>query len=172
MPNELKPCPFCGCKYVFMRTTHRIDNVFNTQYEVYCSKCSARGGSRITEQTAREHWNRRLTMPEKEYIDRKAIPLKKFIKTAQMFSDDIICAIGTNFMENIAESENKELFEIIKAIQEAPTADVAEVKHGEWLIKETALGTCCICSVCGSCPTMEYRYCPYCGADMRGDKNG
>lgn len=66
-------------------------------------------------------------MPEKEYIDRKAIPLKKFIQTAQMFADDIACAVGTDWMEKIAEAENKKLFEIIKAIQEAPTADVAEV---------------------------------------------
>lgn len=51
-----------------------------------------------------------------------------------------------------------------------PTADVAEVKHGYWDTTDTILGRCCICSVCGSCPTMEYRYCPYCGAKMDGGK--
>ena len=42
----------------------------------------------------------------------------------------------------------------------------AEVKHGEWNTTDTPLGRCCICSVCRSCPTMEYNYCPYCGAKM------
>lgn len=65
----------------------------------------------------------------KEYIEREALPLKKFTQTAQMFQDDIIAAIGTDFMQNIAESENKELFEIINAIQKAPTADVVEVTY-------------------------------------------
>lgn len=111
-----------------------------------------------------------------EYIERKAIPLKKFIKTAQMFADDIACAFGTDWMEKIAEAENKKLFEIIKAIQEAPTADVAEVKRGEW-IKQNGLYSC---SVCGkTCPyevsadLVEYwtcHYCPNCGAKMDGGK--
>ena len=61
MTNELKPCPFCGCEYVFVRITHRADGLSNTQYEVYCSNCSANGGSRINEQNAREDWNRRAT---------------------------------------------------------------------------------------------------------------
>ena len=55
-----------------------------------------------------------------------------------------------------------------KLIANAPAADVAPVVHGEWDTSDTPLGRCCVCSVCGSCPTMEYNYCPYCGADMRG----
>ena len=47
-------------------------------------------------------------------------------------------------------------------------ADVVEVRHGDWETSDTILGRCCVCSVCGSCPTMEYRYCPYCGAKMDG----
>lgn len=57
-----------------------------------------------------------------------------------------------------------------KLMVDAPTADVAPVKHGEWDTTDTPLGRCCICSVCGSCPTMEYNYCPYCGAKMDGGK--
>ena len=57
---ELKPCPFCGSKYVFVRITHYADGLSNTQYEVYCSECSAIGGSRIAEHKAREDWNRRV----------------------------------------------------------------------------------------------------------------
>jgi hypothetical protein len=55
-------------------------------------------------------------------------------------------------------------------LAKASTADVAEVKHGEWETTDTPLGRCCVCSVCGSCPTLEYNYCPYCGAKMDGGK--
>lgn len=61
---ELLPCPFCESNYVFVRTTHRKDGLSNTQYEVYCSKCSAIGGSRIEERKAIEAWNTRT--PQKE----------------------------------------------------------------------------------------------------------
>lgn len=58
--EKLNSCPFCGSSYIFVRTTHRKDNINDTQYEVYCSKCSATGGSRIKEDTAIESWNRRI----------------------------------------------------------------------------------------------------------------
>ena len=66
MMAELKPCPFCGSNYVFVRTTHRKDGLWNTQYEVYCSKCSAIGGSRTDETKVREDWNTR-TPKKKRY---------------------------------------------------------------------------------------------------------
>ena len=43
--------------------------------------------------------------------------------------------------------------------------------EGEWKTEDTILGKCCVCSVCGSCPTMEYKYCPYCGAKMKGESD-
>jgi hypothetical protein len=56
---------------------------------------------------------------------------------------------------------------IISAIENAPKGDVAEVKHGYWTTDDDPIfGRMCVCSVCGSCPTMEYKYCPYCGAKM------
>ena len=57
--TDLKPCPFCASNHISIRTTHRRDNVFNTQYEVYCLICSAVGGSRTTENKAIEAWNTR-----------------------------------------------------------------------------------------------------------------
>ena len=59
--------------------------------------------------------------------------------------------------------DRKDLYNVIKFSMDA---DVPEIKHGMWKTSETVPGTCCICSVCGSCPTMEYNYCPYCGAKM------
>ena len=110
-----------------------------------------------------------------EYIDREALPLKEWTKTAQMFSDDIICAVGTDFLNDIAGSENKMLFEIIEAIKSAPTADVAEVRHGEWINErehsvlisgKTIEWDSKRCSECGYKQPHKTNYCPNCGAKM------
>ena len=59
---------------------------------------------------------------------------------------------------------------LIGLLDKAPTEDVQEVKHGEWI--ENGL----YCSVCGYLyDTGEYtnshNYCPDCGADMRKEKD-
>lgn len=67
--------------------------------------------------------------------------------------------------------------DVLLLIEDVPTADVVEVRHGEW--------DDCECSVCGEIhPTlyldeweMKYRiketpYCPYCGAKMDGKGEG
>lgn len=53
------------------------------------------------------------------------------------------------------------------AIEEAPTADVVEVKHGEWMGDRYVWR----CSVCHKWlevlqGTAEMNYCPNCGAEM------
>ena len=63
------------------------------------------------------------------------------------------------------------------SIDNIPTADVAEVKHGEW-IKDaedfTDGNSTHKCSYCGGFIDYynggadEYNYCPYCGAKMDG----
>lgn len=87
-----------------------------------------------------------------EYIEREAT-IKELNKAPCYFNNGDIC-YGIQIAIDIVEKQ--------------PTVDVAEVKHGEWTTTETMLGTCCVCSICGSCPTMEYNYCPYCGANMGG----
>lgn len=72
MNSSLKPCPFCGSKYVAVRSTHRRDGISNTQYEVYCMNCSAVGGSRINETDARDDWNNRVY--PKQLIELPAMP--------------------------------------------------------------------------------------------------
>lgn len=68
-------------------------------------------------------------------------------------------------------------------VSKAPTADVAEVKHGEWkaIVKqdnyfEPPYCDTCKCSVCGyviDVSETDYNYCPNCGAKMKrsDDKN-
>lgn len=62
-----------------------------------------------------------------EYIERDRKKLKKLIRTAQLFQDDITCAVGTDFMQKVAEAENKQIFEILKWLENEPSADVVEV---------------------------------------------
>jgi hypothetical protein len=67
---------------------------------------------------------------------------------------------------------------VVKAIKEAPTADVAEVKHGEWIYHVDDLfpadGTieCSVCHEEESLLLYNNNYCPNCGAKMDGEKNG
>lgn len=62
-----------------------------------------------------------------------------------------------------------------KLILDAPAADVAEVRHGEWGKEVWTRTYQHICSLCFSTvrvhpESCEYRYCPYCGARMDGKK--
>ena len=65
------------------------------------------------------------------------------------------------------------LLELVNAL---PTADVVEVKHGEWIrptiIHGMTIAGLLHCSVCGEVPCDEGKYCPNCGADMRGEEDG
>ena len=69
---------------------------------------------------------------------------------------------------------------IKQAIDEIPTADVAEVRHGKWLTceeqfpdrkltKKSNLGV--FCNNCHSHADNMTDYCPHCGAKMDGDTN-
>lgn len=65
-------------------------------------------------------------------------------------------------------------------IDDTPTADVVEVKHGEWISKifKVTGRKFITCSVCNSpidstythIDENEFDYCPYCGAKMDGGK--
>ena len=52
------------------------------------------------------------------------------------------------------------------------TADVAEVKHGEWSLKYEGVGHYWECSECGfkNCVMPRTNYCPHCGAKMDDEK--
>ena len=58
-------------------------------------------------------------------------------------------------------------------IRNQPTADVAEIKHGEWKGKPIAGYSNIKCSVCNTRFVQEtgtWNYCPECGAKMDGGK--
>lgn len=63
--------------------------------------------------------------------------------------------------------------DVINSIENAPEADVVEVKHGEWLLKHIGTGHYWECSECHTNPciyvTKDTKYCPNCGVRMDGD---
>ena len=60
--------------------------------------------------------------------------------------------------------------EFAKLIDSIPTADVTEVVHGKWLVKQRkgdwGMTTDNICSACHRECWLTYKFCPNCGAKM------
>lgn len=73
----------------------------------------------------------------------------------------------------------------LRIIKEQPTADVEVVRHGYWKHSQSPLGwqdiDVAVCSECGEEWVLEdwdieefsewHKFCPICGADMRGVKD-
>lgn len=57
---------------------------------------------------------------------------------------------------------------VCEQMEKIPTADVAEVKHGEWQRQKN--GFYFVCSVCGKAAATKGNYCHSCGAKMDGGK--
>ena len=111
------------------------------------------------------------------YID--ADQMISGIRNALDKNKDIICSLT---------HETFEMF--IAMLEKEPTADVEEVKHGEWRRNEPnpeqmkefhdmgigkAIAISSIfwtCSCCGTWGTPRYKYCPNCGAKMDKTKKG
>ena len=67
---------------------------------------------------------------------------------------------------------------VFDTIDNFPTADVAPVRHGEWVEEDTAI-TCPICTRSYDTDfeikrsvVLRFKYCPECGAKMDGENNG
>lgn len=56
----------------------------------------------------------------KRKIDLESLPLKNWKKEATMFQDDYTAGAGTSWLLNVAKAENKMIWEMIRAIEEAP----------------------------------------------------
>lgn len=57
--------------------------------------------------------------------------------------------------------------ELIGCLKDTPTADVLEVRHGEWVYGEFDIPHCSECGV-EVMPNNVSNYCPNCGAKMDG----
>ena len=63
--------------------------------------------------------------------------------------------------------QKKGVLMAISKLKETPAADVAEVKHGEWVYGEFDIPHCSECGV-EVMPNNVSNYCPHCGAKMDG----
>lgn len=71
---------------------------------------------------------------------------------------------------------NAALVTFVKNMENQPSADVAEVRHGRWIEADDFYESG-VCSVCkwnsgelhGIC-VKEWHYCPNCGASMQGEE--
>ena len=84
-----------------------------------------------------------------------------------------------DFCEKHKVSGLTALFQVGDAIMDCPTADVVEVRHGEWIEKDDGWdGVMYTCSACncdwttidGTPFENNMRYCPECGAKMDGER--
>lgn len=91
-------------------------------------------------------------MPEKEYIEREAVCSK--------------CKNKSHCEVSFYEKQKCPVYK-------ASAADVAEVKRGEWVEYQTPNIICCSeCDWATGVDEKSFKFCPNCGADMRGKKNG
>lgn len=83
-----------------------------------------------------------------------------------------ICPMG-RYSRNAVYGSDREAFdnwqEILDAIEAIPSADVAQVRHGEWEIVVGSNGNeymVCTCCRVSQDLTGVFTYCPNCGAKM------
>lgn len=74
------------------------------------------------------------------------------------------------------EREYAVLSEVMEAVKHVPTADSVERKRGRWEMKPDPYGffdEIPVCSECGCTTKMRetYKFCPNCGAEMRGEEH-
>lgn len=60
-------------------------------------------------------------------IDRNKIPFKELWQEASCFADDIVCAVGTDFMPKIAEAERKFICDLLNSLQRMEVVDAVPV---------------------------------------------
>lgn len=51
------------------------------------------------------------------YIELDKKKFARLRKKAQEFQDDIVCSVGTDFMQTIAEAENRMIFDILNGLE-------------------------------------------------------
>lgn len=69
--------------------------------------------------------------------------------------------------DNMAEG----FVQMEKLIKEQPTVEAKPIVCGGWLYHEDYFFTPNECSECGTLEEFKTKFCPNCGADMRGGKN-
>lgn len=95
-------------------------------------------------------------------------------------ADKVLQELGeepSNWTNSDTEIQEQFDYRAFKSIVESqPTADVVEVKHGKWQEERWCDNFQHTCSLCHSTvrvhpQSVAYKYCPYCGAIMDGERS-
>lgn len=75
---------------------------------------------------------------------------------------------------NNAEGMTSDEEWIADAIMSVPTIEAEPVRRGKWIREPNCWYRCAVCGdhYPSIADNMKYNYCPNCGADMRGEKDG
>ena len=73
MDEELKPCPFCGCKDI--RYSLKITGHFDVQYHasMYCNKCHCYGKRTLTKKVSHANYKGRIEIENDKEVQDEAI---------------------------------------------------------------------------------------------------
>ena len=101
----------------------------------------------------------------------------------ELLLKDIYKNVRFSVKSGVISPELRGARKVIDRIENAPTADVEAVRHGEWIeVAENSTGKIMVCTNCKNCinPNKEDvamnraserpSYCPNCGAKMDGGK--
>ena len=99
---------------------------------------------------------------------------KRYIEANALIQDIEQSKANNNHNNSIAyQTHNAEHKKFIKMVLDQPTADVVEVKRGEWKLHPDGSGTCSCCNRTQK-SVWDYdnaqNFCGHCGADMRGEE--
>ncbi len=88
---------------------------------------------------------------------------------------DISESVVFSGRSGVPSAEVRGANKLIDRIKSAPAADVAEVKHGHWEEEKWCDNFQHTCSLCHKTvrvhpQSVAYKYCPYCGAKMDGER--
>ena len=99
-----------------------------------------------------------------EYIEREAL--------IEDIGETVVFTVRNDV--KLPTSEMRGANKVIDRIKSAPTADVVEVRHGEWIKRSEHLYKCPLCghSAFISFGGIPCNYCPECGAKMDGERKG
>lgn len=107
----------------------------------------------------------RIMTVQKEYIEREALEKQLNERLKSLRKEN-------GYYDHYTDGYD----EAVDTVENAPTADVAPVVHGEWMWNDDEQGY-----NCPHCPTTywkspdvpsAFKYCPICGAKMDGGEKG